>query len=239
MAHTHKTLTRRRKSLDALARSLDSMIERKWSWIPPPMINQVIEEVEVAAADLPGLLPSFQPENLKHEKQFTPDAVRAFLGRCIAAVDSELDEDAPATVIGPMLDFRFVSNAQIRAIVERDYPELLTAFSASCRKSSLVLAGSIIEALLLDYVLQNLSAAVASQSAPKSNDPLRWTLEDLINVSVELRPTLAPVQTMSHGVREYRNLVHPAVEMRKPLRVELEEARVAVSLVAIIHRELS
>jgi hypothetical protein len=195
-------------------------------------------------ADAPQIIPLFDPNAMKGQSswgdrmEYKPAPIKGYLSRAIAACEAELEESAPTEVVGPTLNFSFMHDKPLREIVERDYPELLVAFSASCKKSSLVLAGSIIEAILLDFVTHNAAAARAATSAPRNADPLRWTLEELINVSVELRPTLAPIQTMSHGVRQYRNLVHPAAEIRGNLRVEIEEARVAISLVAILHREL-
>lgn len=239
MAYDKRTLGRRLKSLRSLLRSAEDLIKENFAFVPPETLQQICDEVLQAEADLPKLLPSSKILLQADPDNYMPETARTYLRRAVAAIESELDEGSSEDVVGPTLDFKFIQEKQLRTIVERDYPELLVAFSASCKKSALVLAGSVIEAILLDFVLQNRVAAVAVGSAPKSNDPLRWTLEDLINVSAELKPELLPLQTMSHGVRRYRNLVHPAVEMKSPMKVEIEEARVAISLVRILHRELA
>ena len=185
------------------------------------------------------MLPRSQPVFRGDPDENMPEAVRTYLRRAIASIEGELEDAGPEDIAGPTLQFSFVKDQNLRDIIERDYPELLTAFAASCKKSALVLAGSIIEAILLDHVQQNLTNALKAKSVPNSNDPLRWSLEEFINVSAELRPELAPLQTMSHAIRRYRNLVHPAVEIKSPMKVEIEEARVAISLVRIVHRELS
>lgn len=197
------------------------------------------DEIHSAVKEFPDVLPTYDESRLRQDQYFKPDAVRAWLNRAIAAIEIELEQAPRGEVIGPTLSFPFVADAKIRAIAERDYPELLTAFSASCKKSCLILAGGLIESLLLDFVIRNLTAARASKKAPNKPQPQDWTLEELIDVSVDLKPTLAPVQTMSHTVRKYRNLVHPAVEIKSNMKVEIEEARVAISVLQIVHRELS
>lgn len=207
--------------------------------MPTETFNQIAEEVAAADADLPKLLPPFGPILHGDRDNFMPESLRTYLRRAVAAIETELKDTTAQDIVGPTLQFHFVKDKGLRDIVERDYPELLTAFAASCKKSALVLAGSIIEAILLDYVQQNLTNALKTKVAPKSSDPLRWSLEELINVSTELKAELTPLQTMSHAIRRYRNLVHPAVELKSPMKVELEEARVAISLVRILHRELA
>jgi hypothetical protein len=47
------------------------------------------------------------------------------------------------------------------------------------------------------------------------------------------------LQKLSHSVRGYRNLVHPGNELRSKLTVAPEEARIALSVLDMLHRELS
>src|SRR5260370_15503506 len=52
-----------------------------------------------------------------------------------------------------MATFDFVSGQQFRASLEADYQELLSAMGVQAYKAEHVLAGSIIEALLVDYLI--------------------------------------------------------------------------------------
>lgn len=234
-----KQLGRYYRSFNDFRKQATELIERKWAYMPEETFRQMNEEIHSALKELSDVLPVYDENRLRQDKYFRPDAVRAWLNRAIAAIEIELEQVPRGEVIGPTLSFPFVADAKIRAIAERDYPELLTAFSASCKKSCLILAGGLIEALLLDFVLRNVSAAQTSPKAPTKTKPEDWTLEQLIDVSVDLKPSLAPVQTMSHTVRKYRNLVHPSVEIKSNMKVEIEEARVAISVLQIVHRELS
>ena len=240
-----KKLLRHAKAFRGLVRMVDDLVAEKYHSVSDEAFAQVRAGVEDAVKDLPDVIPSFSDAAMQGEaswdensKEYKPAPIRGFLQRAIAACEAELEEAILAEVVGPTLDFSFMHDKQLRSIVERDYPELLVAFTASCKKSSLVLAGSIIESILLDLALHDITAAKKTSVAPKNPDPLRWSLDELINVAVELKPTLSPVHTMSHGVRQYRNLVHPAAELRGSLKVEIEEAKVAITLVSILHREL-
>jgi hypothetical protein len=51
--------------------------------------------------------------------------------------------------------------------------------------------------------------------------------------------SLHTVGTLSEATREYRNLVHPGHEVRTKLAVSAEQARIALTVLQIVHRELS
>jgi len=83
-------------------------------------------------------------------------------------------------------DFSFVADAQLREIIERDYEEAQKVKNAKAPKATIVLAGSIIEALLLEAILKESSKAKTSSKAPKENDLRKWHLNSLIEVAEEL-----------------------------------------------------
>ena len=106
-------------------------------------------------------------------------------------------------------------------------------------KSVIILSGGAIEAILTDIALQNATQAKAATSAPKESDVTRWDLADLINVAVELKLVSAGVEKLSHSVRAYRNLIHPGNEIRNKLTFDAEEAKIALEVLHIVHRDLS
>lgn len=161
-------------------------------------------------------------------------------------LEAELRKAAPSAATVDVVrkpeqrSFAFVADAQLRGIVERDYQEMQRAFIAQCWKSSLILAGGILEAVLGSLIEANKSAALASPKAKgKPTDIGRWDLSDLIDVAVELRLVSDGLSKLSHPVREYRNLVHPGNEIRNRLTFGPEEARIGVEIVHILHRSLS
>ena len=121
--------------------------------------------------------------------------------------------------------FSYVSGEELRKIVERDYRELsLVVFSAGAWKSTVILAGSILEALLFDALTCSPPITVranAARNAPRFNKKVKpiesgdWRLADLIDVASELEilPT-ERAKTIDQVLRDYRNFVHPKKELR-------------------------
>ena len=62
--------------------------------------------------------------------------------------------------------FDFMTDEQLRANLESDYQEMQATLSAGAWKATLVMAGSIIESVLVDYLV-----AVGHQP-PKGKDAL-------------------------------------------------------------------
>jgi hypothetical protein len=127
-------------------------------------------------------------------------------------------------------EFPFISDKGLREIVERDYRSLVVELIPSeAWKSAVVMAGSILEAILYDQLTQNASQsarAMAHPDAPKKKGGAvkditldtredEWSLSDLIKVCVGLNilPQARAV-TIDQSVRDYRNFVHPRKELR-------------------------
>jgi hypothetical protein len=79
---------------------------------------------------------------------------------------------------------------------------------------------------------------MSARNAPKKPDITKWDLADIIEVAVELSLVPPAVSKLSHPIREYRNLVHPGNEIRTGLVFGREEARIAIDVLGILHREL-
>jgi hypothetical protein len=141
--------------------------------------------------------------------------------------------------------FSWVKSKVLRQIVERDYRELtLVLHPSGAWKSAVVMAGSILEAVLYDLLTRGPSrvkrAMAAANAPPKSkggparnirkntgND--RWDLADLIAVAVELK--LLPSdreKTIDQVLRDYRNFVHPHKEVRADHACSEGEALAAI-----------
>ena len=125
-------------------------------------------------------------------------------------------------------EFKFIADARVRKILERDYAEIQRAYISECWKSVIILSGSAIESILLDRLQVEAAKARASSKAPKDPDLTRWDLVQLIDMAVDLWAKLAGVEKLSHPVRGYRNLVHQGNEIRTGLVFGKEEARIAL-----------
>ena len=92
---------------------------------------------------------------------------------------------------------------------------------------------------LADRLLGDPGRATASNRAPKDTDIRKWDLNYLVNVAVDLGYITPGAEKLSHSVRDYRNLVHPGNEIRKKLKFDSEEARIALEVLHIVWRDLS
>lgn len=132
--------------------------------------------------------------------------------------------------------FPFMKNDKLRVIVERDLRELGCLRSVPAPKSTIILAGSLIEALLLD-VLQSRKGSQGPSSVTQK--PLEeWGLAELIEEAVRVGLITSGVKGFGHAVREYRNLVHPGNEIRSKATLGKEEAEIAEKILEIVLRDL-
>jgi hypothetical protein len=203
----------------------------------------VVGEIERLEAEFPDLGPPLRAKQLRNggpesRAFFNLQALLAIVSVVLGRLRAALEEDAN-TPVTEVKEFKFVRDSALRTILQRDYLEIQRAYVAQCWKSVIILAGGAIEAILLDLVLQNENRARASLKAPNQSDLTRWDLRDLIAVCVDLRLVSSGVERLSSPVREYRNLVHPGNELRSKLVFGAEEARIALEVLNMVHRDLS
>lgn len=132
-----------------------------------------------------------------------------------------------------MADFRFISDDVLRNMLERDKQELEKSVQNHLYKSAMILAGSIIEAVLVDYFL----------TFPRSNTTndqiLNANLNNLIEWARHDDLISQRTKDMSAVIRNYRNLIHPGREYRLKENIDIHNTTVANSLVEIIVQEIS
>lgn len=203
--------------------------------------EQVREELITLHSSFPDAFPEFNIRSVYSGGYYKKEPVLIHLETLNAHIESVIESEMS---LGPepvteTRDFSFVSNADIREIIERDYIEAQKGFINECWKSVIILSGGMIEAILLDQLEQNETSAKKAQAAPKNNHLRKWHLADLIEVAVEIQVVEPGVSTLSHSVREYRNLVHPGNQLRNNLSANREEARIALEVLHMVDRDLS
>jgi len=131
----------------------------------------------------------------------------------------------------PSLDF--ISDEILKTMLERDYNELQNCLEHGLDKSTILLAGSIIEAILVDCFLNFLP------KGKKKKDILKASLSDLISWAFKENLISETTRDLSSAVRQYRNLIHPGREYRQKQKVSNKIATVSLNLVEIILEEIS
>lgn len=126
------------------------------------------------------------------------------------------------------MNFDFISDNNFKELLTRDFLELKKCIENKCTKSTLVLSGSIIEAILTEYFLQFPPTGKTESQIMNStlSDLLTWALTE--NVISSKEKDLAGV------VKDYRNLIHPGREIRKGEKFSEESANISVSVLKII-----
>lgn len=116
--------------------------------------------------------------------------------------------------------FSFVRDDRLRQIIERDYRKLsLILLPGGAWKSTVIMSGSILEAIYSSLTeTHNLIKTRSSTKAPMGKDILKgeWSLHKLIEVGTDIG--IVPMQraeTFDRILRDYRNFVHPNVEIRE------------------------
>jgi hypothetical protein len=130
--------------------------------------------------------------------------------------------------------FDFVSDRRFRESLISDYREVIRSIDSGSWKAVHVLAGSIIEALLVDYLL-----ATASTSTRKSGDPLKMELAEAIETCRKEGILSQKAAELSSVVRGYRNLIHPGRVVRLCEKINADTGRIAMSLVNVVVDEVA
>lgn len=206
------------------------------------LVDEYKRLLDSAETDLPGLLTPFVEDNYRlrnvHRDIFQADAINLHVITNLSIVKAQLST-ASTTPVLVSKDFGFIQSTALRAILSRDYEEIQKSMISSSYKAAIILSGGSIEALLLDLLHKDDQAARASSKAPSESNLDKWHLNELIEVAVDTAKVGGEIAKLSHSVREYRNLIHPGVEVRGDLKVEPEEAKIAVEVLNILIRELS
>ena len=229
---------------DSLRDLLGPVDARHVEYIYLPELTELDEELKetvnsVSFVELPKWDASkyFHSQDSQFGAMYERAPIIGITKRILARLEAALTESAPRVGFAG-LSFPFIKNVEIRAIVERDLKELLVVQAASCQKSALILAGSCIEGVVYDLVEQNETSARGLPGAPK-NDISYWPLGELMKAALALKLLPVGVAKLSGGLKDHRNLVHPAVEVREKLTAGAEEATIAMELLKILHRDLS
>lgn len=146
--------------------------------------------------------------------------------------------------------FTFVTNPDVKKIIERDYRELTQrAFPDGSWKSTVILSGSILEAVLHDILTKDPAAIAAAMASPKAPNKQgggkkditlddyqnEWRLNDLIKVACDLHILpYADEKAIHHVLREYRNLVHPRAEIALGINIGEGHATASKGMLDVI-----
>jgi|ERR1017187_920388 hypothetical protein len=143
-----------------------------------------------------------------------------------------LDHYKGAGSCGATRSFSYLADPKLIGIIQRDYAELTQKlFPSGAWKSTVIMAGSILEAILFDILTNptRIVRTMASPAKPAGNITNGdWKLEKLIDVAVEtgIMPQTR-ADTIDQVLRRYRNFVHPKREIKEEHQCNEPEAGLA------------
>ncbi len=105
-------------------------------------------------------------------------------------------------------------DVQVAPIVEARLNEARVALGAGAHLSVIFLCGSVLEAVLLGAAQQAPASFNQASATPKTanGSPKRfheWGLAQLIDVACEVGVLKLDIKKFSHGLRDFRNYIHP------------------------------
>lgn len=103
-------------------------------------------------------------------------------------------------------------------IVEKRLAEARVALGAGAYLSVIFLCGSVLEAVLLGAAQKEPARFNKAVASPESSDNSvkrfhEWSLAQFIDVSCEVGLLKPDVKKFSHGLRDFRNYIHPYEQM--------------------------
>lgn len=134
--------------------------------------------------------------------------------------------------MGKPLNIDFVNDSVLRRLLERDIGELGNCFDSGFCKAVMILAGSIVEAVVVDYYLAFPPTGVSKKQI------VRRSLDQLLTMAENDGLISSSTVEVAAVVRTYRNLIHPGREVRSRERIDGHRAAVAYHLVGIVIDEI-
>lgn len=117
------------------------------------------------------------------------------------------------------------------AIIESRLAEARTALSAGAYLSTVLLCGSVLEAVLLGAAQREPARFNRASSSPKAVGggarPFQeWNLAQFIDAACEVGILKPDVKKFSHGLRDFRNYIHPYEQMASGFMPDEHTAKV-------------
>ena len=127
------------------------------------------------------------------------------------------------------------ANERLKECLESRWLEAQRCIHAKAYLSSVIMMGSILEGLLLAKAQACATAAYQAKASPKTKDKKAiaipdWTLNSLLDVSIELGWIKSDRGAFGHALRQSRNIVHPWAEMTENANFDEATARTSWSV---------
>lgn len=136
-------------------------------------------------------------------------------------------------------EFGFIRDSVLRGQLAKDWDEAQRVREVKAWKSCVILCGGILEGMLLDVLKRDEQEAKLAYKGKGKAELDHWDLVDLVDVAKDVGKLSKSVGHLGHGLREFRNLIHPGKQVRENVSLTQEEAEIAFNVVKVCLREFS
>lgn len=202
--------------------------------------------LEVIIARVQSLLGEYSPHDTPTAQGGTPTSPKREVELVLATVEA-LRAEGPQLPPLEIRSFDFTSDPDIRAILSEDYLEAQRAYAVDAFKAAGLLAGAVVEGMLLDALrrpgmatLDEYQRATRKLPRTKSGD-INWdkvNLRGLTHVVRQLGILRDQAMTLLGSVKDLRDTIHPWNELTRGARVRHEEAYMLLGAVKLVYRDL-
>ena len=187
-------------------------------------VDAKIKEAKMILSGVNGL-PDSLVKDMESDTNFEANSRHVRLETLAEYVRSALkflnagDVTKPKKQVYPAPDVSKLTSTlpHLKESIERRWKEAQKCQYTQCYTSAIIMMGSILEALLLSRALLSPETAYCANKAPKKKGKSPaiqdWTLNQLVDVAVEVKWIKTDRGKFSHALRESRNVVHPWVEV--------------------------
>lgn len=135
-------------------------------------------------------------------------------------------------------------SSDMAAIINRRLDEVNVCLSGKAYLSAVIMAGSLLEGLLLELARINIKIFNESSGSPKDRNGkvkklCEWTLAQLIEVSYETKFIGEDVKKYSTALRDFRNYIHPQEQLKYKFHPDEHTAVIAMQVLKATIADIS
>ena len=158
---------------------------------------------------------------------------------------TQTSESNPETAEGEFLSEKFAIpnirklpvNTQVVSLVEERLREAHLSLNAGAYLAVIVLCGSVLEAVLLGAAQKDPARFNKAKATPRKDDGsakrfYEWSLGQLIDVAHEAGLLKLDIKKFSHGLRDFRNYIHPNEQLKSEFTPDEHTAKVCFQVLS-------
>ncbi|MBS6603439.1 MAG: tetratricopeptide repeat protein [Brachyspira sp.] len=129
-----------------------------------------------------------------------------------------------------------ISNIELKEVLNKDIEECAICIATNQNKSAIILCGSIVEAILMDCILNR---SIKKYKIKDKNKNIKdMSLNELLTVAKQEGMISDTTYNLSHFIKDYRNIIHPSNLLRKSFKISNERVMVIWNILKEIMESL-